>query len=226
MDIHRIYGFFFRFFRVRRMRRLLTVFRLDPNTNILDVGGVPYNWVTIDCPSKITLLNLSLARAHADEKLPRNFGFLLGDGRRLGLADGSFDLCYSNSVIEHLSTFEHQREFAAECRRVGRGVWVQTPARSFPVEPHLVTPFVHYLPRRWQRRLLRNCTVWGWATRPDQNGVDAFLAEIRLLSRREMAELFPDCRIERERFFGLTKAYIAMRDPGDAPHDRANAGSR
>ena len=81
MDIHRIYGFFFKFFRVRRMRRLVTVFRPRPETTIFDVGGAAYNWITIDCESKVTLLNLSLASAHADEKLPGNFSFMLGDGR-------------------------------------------------------------------------------------------------------------------------------------------------
>jgi len=43
--------------------------------------------------------------------------------------------------------------------------------------------------------------------------VDAFLAEVRLLTYREMQQLFPDCRIERERFLWLfTKSYIAVRD--------------
>lgn len=136
---------------------------------------------------------------------------MLGDGREMGCADASFDVCYSNSVIEHLFDFESQRRYAAEMRRVGRGIWVQTPARWFFLEPHLMTPFIHFLPRGIQRRLLRNFSVWGWLTRPSPRRVDAFLREVRLLTYREMRELFPDCRIERERFLGLTKAYIAVR---------------
>ena len=54
--------------------------------------------------------------------------------------------CYSNSVIEHLHEFDQQKRFADEVRRVGRKLWVQTPARGFFVEPHLITPFIHYLP--------------------------------------------------------------------------------
>ena len=139
---------------------------------------------------------------------------LLADGRQVCCADRSFDICYSNSVIEHLFEFEQQKRFADELRRVGRRVWVQTPARSFFVEPHLVTPFIHYLPKRLQRKLLRNCTLWGWLTRPSRERVDEFLREVRLLGFREMKALFPDCRIERERFLGWTKAYIAVRDDG------------
>ena len=46
---------------------------------------------------------------------------------------------------------------------------------------------------------------------PTRQQVEAFLAEVRLLTFREMQTLFPDCQILRERLFGLTKSYIAVR---------------
>ena len=94
---------------------------------------------------------------------------------------------------------------------MGRGLWVQTPARGFPIEPHLMTPFLHYLPLAWRRRLLRNFSVWGWIARPSQKAVEDFLRQTRLLGYQEMRELFPDCEIRRERFLGLTKSYVAVR---------------
>ena len=212
MQIQRIHRLFFPYFRSRRMRRFAATFRLTPETRILAVGGTPYNWKTIDCEARVTLLNVVFRRFLVPSEMEGKLTLLLGDGRQLGCADGSFDICYSNSVIEHLSKLENQKRFASESRRVGRGVWVQTPARCFFVEPHLITPFIHYLPRGLQRRMLRNFTLWGWMTRPTQERVDAFLNEVRLMSYREMKELFPDCRIERERFLGWTKAYIAVRD--------------
>ena len=47
--------------------------------------------------------------------------------------------------------------------------------------------------------------------RPSREAVDRFLRQTRLLGYREMRELFPDCEIRRERFLGLTKAYVAVR---------------
>ena len=90
-------------------------------------------------------------------------------------------------------------------------LWIQTPAREFFIEPHLLTPFIHYLPRSVQARLLRYFTVWGLMTRPSPKEVAGFLDEVRLLTYREMQELFPDCQILRERFMGFTKSYVAVR---------------
>lgn len=139
------------------------------------------------------------------------FEFVAGDGCALPFADESFDVVFSNSVIEHVGTWERQCAFAAEARRVGRRLWIQTPAREFFIEPHLVAPFIHWLPAHWQRRLIRHATLRGWLERPDAAWVDRFLAEVRLLRLAEMRRLFPDCEILRERFLGLTKSYIAVR---------------
>jgi hypothetical protein len=209
LDIHRVYGVLLRGFRRRRMQRFLRTFEPGEETAILDVGGTPFNWSLVALPARVTLLNP--APPHPDEPLPPQLRSVCGSGTALGYADAAFDVVVSNSVIEHLGSFEAQSAFARELRRVGRGLFVQTPARCFPFEPHLLAPFVHFLPRSWQRRLIRWCTPWGWIARPSQAAVDRFLSETRLLSRRELAELFPDCEIERETFLGLTKSYLAVR---------------
>jgi hypothetical protein len=177
-------------------------------TTIIDVGGYPSCWSAAICPARITLVNL-----HIPEWLDSNtcYPMIKGDGCNLQFSDESFDIGYSNSVIEHLSTFENQQKFAQEIRRVGKRIWVQTPARWFFVEPHLITPLIHYLPKKWQRGLLRHFTVWGWITKPSQKQVDEFLQEVRLLTYKEMQLLFPDCQIRRERFLGMTKSFIAIR---------------
>ena len=59
-----------------------------------------------------------------------------------------------------------QQRFAREVARVGRAFWIQTPNRWFPVEQHLLTPFVHWLPKRWQRRIVPRFTVWDALVRP------------------------------------------------------------
>ena len=63
-------------------------------------------------------------------------------------------------MIEHVGDAQSQRRFAREVARVGRAYWVQTPNRWFPVEQHLLTPFVHWLPKPWQRWIVPRFTVW------------------------------------------------------------------
>jgi hypothetical protein len=190
---------------------------------ILDVGGTDLNWRIIDQPARVILLNTTIPEEGYDPGLLAEYAdpstrapsvsveYVLGDGKSVPFADREFDICFSNSTIEHLFRLDEQRRFANEVRRVGRGVWVQTPARSFPFEPHWLSPFVHWLPKSWQRRVGRNFTVWGWMLRPSTEGVAQLVDELRLLTYREMQELFPDCEIRRERFLGLTKSYIAVR---------------
>lgn len=125
--------------------------------------------------------------------------------------DSEFDICFSNSVIEHLGTFDRQKIFAQEVCRVGKKIWVQTPARSFFFEPHWLAPFIHFFSPNIQRKLARNFTLRGWLLRPDREYVDRFLSELRLLTYEEMAQLFPDCEIRVERFLGMPKSYIAIR---------------
>jgi SAM-dependent methyltransferase len=172
---------------------------------ILDVGGTAEFWLDANVDMDVTILNL----LPAPEDLPGNLTYVQGSATSLPFEDRSFGVVFSNSMIEHLGEPANQQRFASEALRVGRGVWVQTPNRWFPIEPHLITPLVHYLPRSMQRRLLRNFTIWGWLTRPDQSYVDSWLDEIALLSPRDMRLLFPGCTLLRERVLGMTKSLIA-----------------
>ena len=214
MLLFKVYGWVSPFFRKRRMARFTRRFQMGPETRLLDVGGYPYTWTEVDVQARVTLLNLHILPDAAQYQ--DRYEFVVGDGMDLKYGDGAYDILYSNSVIEHLSNFENQEKFAREIRRVGRHLWIQTPARSFFIEPHLLTPFIHYLPIRWRKRLARRLTLWGWLTRPTSDQAAAFIDEIRLLSFGEMQRLFPDCEILKERFFGLTKSYIAIREWSDS----------
>ncbi len=84
--------------------------------------------------------------------------------------------------------------------------YVQTPNKWFFFEPHLLTPFIHWLPRAAQRRLLRYGTLWGWLHRPSPARVEAHLDEIRLLDEDALRVLFPGATLWRERVLGMTKS--------------------
>jgi SAM-dependent methyltransferase len=113
----------------------------------------------------------------------------------LPFADGEFDLAYCSSVIEHIAPGD-RAAFAAELRRVARGWYVQTPAFSFPIEPHALLPFAHWLPAAVRRPYWRL-------------GVAADWEEIALLRRTEMAALFGEPVAERAG--PLVKSWISVR---------------
>ena len=118
-------------------------------------------------------------------------------------------------MIEHVGDAASQRRFAREVARVGHGYWVETPNRWFPLEQHLLTPFLHWLPKRWQRAIVPRFTVWSVAVRvtPDRRRfyLEHYLSDVRLLGARELRALFPGARLIRERFCGWTKSLIAMK---------------
>ena len=207
MTIYDIYGRVSPHFRRRRMANFLRRFSPGAGTRILDVGGFPAFWEDTDFDAHITTLNLQAVEV--PPAMRARCTAMIGDGTRLPFGDGEFDIVFSNSVIEHLGGWEQQQRFAREICRVGRRYYVQTPAREFPVEPHLLAPFIHWLPMGLQRRLVRNGTGWGLITRPTPGQVEAILGEIRLLTFEELQALFPDSLILREKFLGFTKSYSA-----------------
>ena len=207
-------------FRARRMREFVRRFGVTQDTRILDVGGTPVNWLLADVRPRVTLLNMP----RGQERGEAGFTFVSGDGCQLPFRDQSFEIVFSNSVIEHVGAPDQQRRFANEIRRVGKSYWVQTPNRRFPVEQHLLTPFVHWLPRSMQRAWVTKWTVWDWVERPSPDRRDFyiqhFLGDIRLLSDTELAALFPDAEILRERSLGWTKSLIAVKRGQDSDFQR------
>ena len=114
----------------------------------------------------------------------------------LPFADGEFDLAYCSSVIEHVAPADRAR-FAAEVSRVAKAVFVQTPAWSFPVEPHALLPFAHWLPVGLRRRYWRLGAARDWE-------------DISLLRRSELAALFPGASVRAERLGPLAKSWVAI----------------
>jgi hypothetical protein len=202
------------------MRRFATVFSLTERKRILDVGGTPEIWRFIDVEEapRVTILNMPRAD-ESRESAAAGIEYVHGDGCNLPFRDRSFDIVFSNSVIEHVGGPESQARFAQEIRRTGRGYWVQTPNRYFPIETHLLMPLVHLLPPAWRAFIVRRFTVWQWIQRPAADEkrfyIEHFVSDIRLLSAGQMQALFPDASILRERFLLFTKSLIAYRAAGD-----------
>jgi SAM-dependent methyltransferase len=208
--IYEFYRWFQPGFRQKRTLLFLDTFHPDARTRILDVGGLVKLWhneVPIDSP--VTCLNPDYYPLAPGT--PERYRSVKGDGCKMDFPDRSFDIVCSNSTIEHVRDWAEQRKFAAEIRRVGRQYFVQTPNRWFFIEPHFIAPFIHFLPRAWSRKLLPWLSLRALMRHGDNRNLKELAEELRLLSYRELKILFPDAEIYREKWFGFTKSFTAIR---------------
>lgn len=212
--VHHIYAQVFKLWREHRFRRFVNLIKPQLSDALLDVGGYPGFWVSHPQFAKqIDTVNIHAVYWNPQQFPRHNIQVIVGDGCDLKIRDKSYDIGFSNSVIEHMGTWARQKLFASEIRRVAKSLWVQTPAFECPMEPHCLTPFVHYFPRKVQKLLIvRWLTVWGWIQRPTTEEISRMVDTIRLLRKREMQHLFPDCEILTERILWVfPKSYIAIR---------------
>lgn len=180
--------------RARRHERFFALTGLREGARVLDVGCGALGLRGLEPNLDITGVDLaerpdypgSFVRADAAEGLP--------------FADGEFDLVYCSSVVEHVPR-ARRGAFAAEIGRVGRGWFVQTPAQSFPIEPHSLLPFAHWLPVRLRRPYWRLGAAGEWE-------------QIELLGRAELEGLFGPALPER--FGPLVKSWVCVRAPAPA----------
>lgn len=188
---------------------------------ILDVGGTPTFWermgFEVSSEVEIVLLNLT-----EQEVANEHMRAVVGNATDMSMfADGEFDVVLSNSVIEHLPSLELQNRMAAEVRRVGRRHWIQTPNRRFPLEPHFLFPFFQYLPVWVRVGLLRRMDLGWYPRQPDPEAALAEVVSVRLMTYRELRDVFPRSRIVGERAFGLRKSFIVIGGWDEARASRA-----
>jgi Methyltransferase domain len=199
--------------KTARFEMFLSFISPSASDVLLDVGGYPGFWTSyppiVKRLDSINVHEVPWDKASAPD---HNITTLVGDGCSLPMEDQSYDIGFSNSVIEHVGSWERQQQFALEIRRVAKALWVQTPAYECPIEPHYLTPLIHYLSRSFQKKILRSCTVWGWIERPSSEKIHEMVETTQLLSKSKMRQIFPDCEIITERMLWIIpKSYIAIR---------------
>lgn len=214
IDMRQFYEPLSDYFRRKRINLFYQMFEIKPSTKLLDIGGGLNFWLLAKeegFPTHdVTIVNLSPLPADTD--LPNHIHWIVADGTSLPFDDFTFDIAFSNSVIEHVGDHASQAQFADQVRRVATKYFVQTPSRDFPIEPHLLAPFIHWFPKKVQRLLVRNFTVWGLAARPTPEECEELLNELKLLNHKELHSFFPDSTIQIERFLGIPKSIVAVKN--------------
>jgi SAM-dependent methyltransferase len=176
--------------RARRRRHAALFPALAPDARVLDVGCGTLGLRALEPGLDVTGVDRVDRPAYPGPFVRAD----VLDG--LPFADGEFDLAYCSSVVEHVAAAD-RAAFAREVARVGRRVFVQTPAFSFPVEPHALLPFAHWLPVALRRPYWRLGAAGDWE-------------EIGLLRRGELAALFPGAVVRAERLGPLAKSWVAI----------------
>ena len=200
--------------RRRMYDRFLERTSIRPSETLLDVGVTSdqtyesSNYVEAWYPYKDKITAVGIDEASFLEQLYPGLTYRRADGRQLPFADATFDVVHSSAVLEHVGSPENQRRFIAELTRVAsRAVFLTTPNRWFPVEFHSVLPLVHWLPRHWFRRLLRDTRYEFFAREENLN----------LLGRKDILELCSGLHgcavtVESLRLFGMPSNLLVTID--------------
>jgi SAM-dependent methyltransferase len=178
--------------RARRHERFFALARLQPGARVLDVGCGAVGLRALEPELDVTGVDMYEQPTYPGPFVRAD----VADG--LPFAAGEFDLAYCSSVIEHVEPARRE-VFAREVRRVGRGWFVQTPAYSFPIEPHSLLPGAHWLPAGARRRYWRLGAAGAWE-------------RIELLRRGELEALFGPALPER--LGPLVKSWVCVSPSG------------
>jgi hypothetical protein len=174
--------------RHKMFRQFMDTIQPGAHTSVLDVGVTSdvryresnYFEQMYPYPQNITCVGTEDG-SHLASRYPGLRYRQVMPGDPLPFADGEFDVVFSNAVVEHVGSRVSQAEFLRELCRVGNAVFVTTPNRWFPFEHHTGLPFLHYLPAKAFRALLRRTRYAHWAEESNLN----------ILTARELAQLFP-----------------------------------
>ncbi|QSR32545.1 methyltransferase type 11 [Nocardioides sp. S5] len=208
-----------------RARRWQLVERAFPDLatmSVLDLGGTVEWWRRAPVrPKDVTVLNLFEPGESDEPSVHPVRGDACAATQALATAGAatSYDVVFSNSLLEHVGGHAQRVALAREIRSLAPCHWVQTPYRYFPLEPHWLFPGLQFLPMPARARL---AAAWPLAhSRPDS--LEDSMAEVQwteLVGVAELRSYFPDSAVHHERIGGLTKSIIAIAGSRSFPAGR------
>jgi hypothetical protein len=196
--------------RLRRRRWSLILEQIPDlgSMRVLDLGGTGPWWANSPVlPRHITAINL-----YDSNFVHPSVTMIAGDALQADelVAGQSFDLVFSNSVIEHLGGHSARKRFAELASSLAPRYVIQTPYRYFPVEPHWMFPGFQFLPVKARGYLAPRWPLGHTRGYDPRDAVDEVMGT-DLLSASEMKEYFPDSSVVFERIGGVPKSMIAIR---------------
>lgn len=197
--------------RKKKYQQFVSFLKPEEQTAILDVGvnteeySMSDNFLEKHYPHPENITAVSQGDLSAFTARYPRIRTVQADGRSLPFPDNSFDIAYSNAVIEHVGGAADQVRFLCELYRVSRQGYLTTPNRLFPVEVHTRLPLLHLLlPRKYFNAFIARIGK-GWAAGD----------YMHLLSEKELRALLQKAGITeysilKNRFCGLPMTFTVL----------------
>ncbi|MFD2873865.1 methyltransferase domain-containing protein [Mucilaginibacter ximonensis] len=196
--------------RQKKYQYFLKQLQPNVNTRILDVGFTndePYPGINFLERNYPFLHNITALGIEDAPKFKENFPevkVVMYDGSFFPFADKSFDIAWSNAVIEHVGGYDKQLLFLSELLRSSKDIFITTPNRWFPVEVHTRLPFLHYLPKKIFDKVLKLIGK-DWASGDYMNLLS--VADMKKMLKRLNVDNYI---IKRNRKFGVTMDFVLI----------------
>lgn len=199
-----------------RAKRWAITEELFPNfrqLDVVDLGGTVESWMRAPLkPRAVVVVNLFEPGRSCVDWITAVQGDACEAVQILEQTQrkSTFDLVYSNAVLEHVGGHAQRARFAAAVRELAPRHWIQTPYRYFPLEPHWLFPGMQFLPLATRAQIALR---WPLAHTPASTLEEARSSVLwtELIGITEMRELFPDSHLVHERIAGVTKSIIAVK---------------
>ena len=180
---------------------------------VIDLGGTPDYWQNFSAFQNRPEISVLVVNKDAYVSHDPRITCVVGDATDLSMYDNNaFDLVHSNSVIEHVGSWQNMQRMANEARRLAPVYYVQAPNYGFPYEFHTCMIGFHWLPKPVRRLLMRNFACGHYPRARNATEAAAYVEDANSMTGRQMRALFSDAEIRREKFFGLTKSWMAIRE--------------
>ena len=142
-----------RYVRTKQYNEFEKFAQPSENSNVLDVGvsdsekieGTNLFERLYPYPESLTIASIEddkkIKKLYPNAKVIKIF-----PNQKLPFKNGEFDIAVSWATLEHVGGYKKQAMFINELLRVGKKVFITTPYRACPYEPHTGFFLLHWLP--------------------------------------------------------------------------------